>query len=51
MPNARNAKRKLYIWYKGAPTHPTQEIKHTHKAHKKNGSSRGGKKGSTPPAK
>jgi hypothetical protein len=20
---------KLYIWYKGAPTHPTQEIKHT----------------------
>jgi hypothetical protein len=22
-------KGKLYIWYKGAPTHPTQEIKHT----------------------
>jgi hypothetical protein len=22
-------KRKLYIWNKGAPTHPTQEIKHT----------------------
>jgi hypothetical protein len=29
MPNARNAQRKLYICYKGAPTHPTQEIKHT----------------------
>jgi hypothetical protein len=29
MHNARNAQRKLYICYKGAPTHPTQEIKHT----------------------
>jgi hypothetical protein len=29
MPNARNTQRKLYICYKGAPTHPTQEIKHT----------------------
>jgi hypothetical protein len=29
MLNARNAQRKLYICYKGAPTHPTQEIKHT----------------------
>jgi hypothetical protein len=29
MPNARKAHRKLYICYKGAPTHPTQEIKHT----------------------
>jgi hypothetical protein len=29
MPNARNALRKLYICYKRAPTHPTQEIKHT----------------------
>jgi hypothetical protein len=29
MPNARNAPRKLYICYKGVPTHPTQEIKHT----------------------
>jgi hypothetical protein len=29
MPNARNAQRKLYICYKGAPTDPTQEIKHT----------------------
>jgi hypothetical protein len=29
MPNARNAQRKLYICYKGAPTHPPQEIKHT----------------------
>jgi hypothetical protein len=28
MPNVRNTQRKLYIWYKGAPTHPTQEIKH-----------------------
>jgi hypothetical protein len=27
--NAINAQRKLYICYKGAPTHPTQEIKHT----------------------
>jgi hypothetical protein len=25
----KNAQRKLYICYKGAPTHPTQEIKHT----------------------
>jgi hypothetical protein len=29
MPKARNAQRILYICYKGAPTHPTQEIKHT----------------------
>jgi hypothetical protein len=29
MPNVRNAQRKLYICYKGAPTHLTQEIKHT----------------------
>jgi hypothetical protein len=29
MPNARNAQRKIYICYKGAPTHPTQENKHT----------------------
>jgi hypothetical protein len=29
MPNARNGQGKLYICYKGAPTHPTQEIKRT----------------------
>jgi hypothetical protein len=31
MPNARNAQGKLYICYKGAPTHTTYEIK-KHKA-------------------
>jgi hypothetical protein len=28
-------KGKLYICYKGAPTHPTQEIKHTPSSHRK----------------
>jgi hypothetical protein len=28
-------KRKLYICYKGAPTHPTQEIKHTRSSPRK----------------
>jgi hypothetical protein len=35
MPNVRNAQRKLYICYKGAPTQNSQTT----------GSSRGGKKG------
>jgi hypothetical protein len=35
MPNARNAQRKLYICYIGAPTHPTQEIKHTPRSPRK----------------